>query len=135
DRKAFIDILTEGKGDVGGVMLPPPEGVWSMPPDLLATLPGYDPDVPKNRAEARKVMEKLGYGPDKRLSIKVSARNIPTYRDTAVILIDQLKEIHIDGELELIDTVQWYPKVMRKDYTVGVAVTANGLDDPDQSLY
>src|SRR6202045_816102 len=27
DRKAFIDILTEGKGDIGGAMLPPPEGV------------------------------------------------------------------------------------------------------------
>ena len=65
----------------------------------------------------------------------MSARNIPTYRDAAVILIDQLKEIHIDGELDLIDTVQWYPKVMRKDYKVGVAVTANGLDDPDQTLY
>jgi peptide/nickel transport system substrate-binding protein len=28
DRKAFIDILTEGKGNIGGAMLPPPEGVW-----------------------------------------------------------------------------------------------------------
>ena len=135
DRKAFIDILTEGKGDVGGVMQPPPEGLWGMPPDMLITLSGYGPDVQKNRNEARAIMDRLGYGPDKRLSIKVSARNIPTYRDAAVILIDQLKEIHIDGELDLIDTVQWYPKVMRKDYKVGVAVTANGLDDPDQTLY
>ena len=50
-------------------MLPPPEGVWGMPPEMLATLPGYDPDVAKNRAEARKIMEKLGYGPDKRLAV------------------------------------------------------------------
>ena len=40
-------------------------------------LPGYDPDVAKNRAEAREIMEKLGYGPDKRLEVKVSTRNIP----------------------------------------------------------
>ena len=26
DRKAFIDIITEGQGDIGGAMLPPPEG-------------------------------------------------------------------------------------------------------------
>jgi peptide/nickel transport system substrate-binding protein len=32
-----------------------------MPPDMLQTLPGYDPDVQKNRAEARTLMEKLGY--------------------------------------------------------------------------
>ena len=35
DRQAFIDIITEGQGDVGGVMLPPPEGVWGMPAELL----------------------------------------------------------------------------------------------------
>ena len=85
-------------------MLPPPEGVWGMPPEMLQTLPGYDPDVAKNRAEARKIMEKLGYGPNNRLSVKVSTRNIPPYRDPAVILIDQLKEIYIDAELELVDT-------------------------------
>jgi peptide/nickel transport system substrate-binding protein len=135
DRKAFIDILTEGKGDIGGAMLPPPEGVWGMPPDMLKTLPGYDPDVPKNRAEARKIMAKLGYGPDKRLAVTVSTRNVPPYRDPAVILIDQLKEIYIDGQLEPIDTAQWLPKVMRKDYTAALNLTGNGLDDPDQTLY
>ncbi len=135
DRKAFIDILTEGKGNIGGAMLPPPEGVWGMPLDMLKTLPGYDPDVPKNRAEARKIMDKLGYGPDKRLPVTVSTRNIPPYRDPAVILIDQLKEVYIDGQLEPIDTAQWLPKVMRKDYTVALNLTGNGLDDPDQTLY
>jgi peptide/nickel transport system substrate-binding protein len=135
DRNAFIDILSEGQGNVGGVMQPPPEGVWGMPPEILKTLPGYDPDVAKNRAEARNIMEKLGYGPDNRLKIKVSARNTPFYRDPAVILIDQLKEAYIDGELETIDTTSWYPKVMRKDYTVGLNLTGNALDDPDQNFY
>jgi len=135
DRKTFIDIITEGLGDVGGVMLPVPEGVWGMPPDMLKTLPGYDPAVAKNRAAARKIMEGLGYGPDKRLAAKVSIRNIAPTRDPAVILIDQLKEIYIDGELETIDTTQWYPKVMRKDFTVGMVVSENGLDDPDQQFY
>ena len=53
-------------------MLPAPEGIWGMPPEMLRTLPGYDPDVAKNRAEARRIMERLGYGPDKRLAVKVS---------------------------------------------------------------
>ena len=135
DRKSFIDIITLGLGDIGGVMLPAPEGVWGMPPDMLQTLPGYDPDVAKNRAAARKIMEKLGYGPDKRLPVTVSTRNIPPYRDPAIILIDQLKEIYVDGQLEPIDTAQWLPKVMRKDYTVALNLTGNGLDDPDQTLY
>ena len=57
------------------------------------------------------------------------------YRDPAVLLIDQLKEIYIDGTLKTLDTTQWYPAVMRKDYVVGVTVSENGLDDPDQQFY
>ena len=135
DRKAFIDIIGEGQGDIGGTMLPPPEGVWGMSLDMLMTLPGYDPDVAKNRAMARDVMEKLGYRPDKRLAVAVSTRNLPPYRDPAVILIDQLKEVYIDGVLETVDTTQWYPKIMRRDYTVGLNVTESGVDDPDQQFY
>ena len=89
----------------------------------------------KNRAEAREIMKKLGYGPDKRLAIEVTTRNAPAYRDPAVLLIDQLKEIYIDATLNAIDTAQWYPTVMRKDYTIGVTVSENGLDDPDQQFY
>jgi peptide/nickel transport system substrate-binding protein len=135
DRKAFIDIITEGMGDIGGVMLPPPEGVWGMPPDMLKTLPGYDSDVAKNRTEARNIMERLGYGPDNRIAVKVSIRNIAPTRDPAVILIDQLKEIYIDGELETVDTTQWYPKVQRRDFRIGMVVSENGLDDPDPLFY
>jgi peptide/nickel transport system substrate-binding protein len=135
DRKSFIDILAEGQGDVGGAMQPPPQGVWGMPAEMLRTLPGYDPDVAKNRAEAREIVKKLGYGPEKRFAVTVTTRDAPAYRDPAVLLIDQLKEIYIDGTLNAIDTTQWYPTVMRKDYTVGVTVSENGLDDPDQQFY
>jgi peptide/nickel transport system substrate-binding protein len=135
DRQAFIDIITQGQGDIGATMLPPPEGVWGMPPEKLHSLPGYDPDVAKNRAAARAIMEKAGYGPDKRLAVTVSTRNIPAYRDPAAILISQLREIYIDAELDPVDTTQWYPKIMRKDYTVGLNVTETGVDDPDQQFY
>jgi peptide/nickel transport system substrate-binding protein len=135
DRKAFIDIISEGQGDIGGVMQPLPEGVWGMPQDVLQALPGYDPDVQKNRSEAREIMGKLGYGPDKRLALKVSTRNIPPFRDPAVILIDQLKEVFIDGELEIVETALWYPKMYRKDYKIGLNLTGGGVDDPDQQFF
>jgi len=133
DRKAFIDILTEGQGEIGGVLQPPPEGLWGMPPDLLKTLSGYDPDVQKNRTEARQIMEKLGYGPNHRLPIKVSTRDLPVYRDPAVILIDQLKQVYIDGELEMIDLSRYFPKIMRKEFTVGLNLQTSG-PDPDPIL-
>src|SRR5262249_170997 len=127
DRKAFIDILMQGKGDIGATMLPPPEGLWGMPPEMLAGWPGYDPDIARNRAEARKIMEKLGYGLDNRLPVTLSSRNIPAYRDPAVILIDQLKEIYIDAVLEPVETVNWFPKI-------AINGTESGVDDPDQQF-
>ena len=45
DRKAFVDILTEGQGAIGGAMLPPPEGVWGMPREVLTSIPVYAADV------------------------------------------------------------------------------------------
>jgi peptide/nickel transport system substrate-binding protein len=135
DRKAFVEILTEGQGVVGAAMLPPPEGVWGMPADMLARLPGYEPDVAKRRAEARAIMEKLGYGPEKRLPVAVTTRNLQGYRDPAVIMIDQLKEIYIDGQLDPVDTAIYFPKLIRKDYTVGMAITETALDDPDQMYF
>jgi peptide/nickel transport system substrate-binding protein len=135
DRRSFIDIITAGEGEIGGAMQPAPSGLWGMPADMLNTLPGYDLDVQRNRAQARKIMEKLGYGPDKRLGITVSTRNTAGYRDPAVILMDQLKEIYFDAQLETLDTTQWYPKVMRKDYKVGLTVTETAVDDPDPVFY
>jgi len=116
-------------------MLPSPEGVWGMPKNLLVTLPGYDPDLNKNRLQARAIMQKLGYSPEKRLKVKIATRNIPVYRDPAVILIDQLKEIYIDAEMEVVETSIWHAKVTRKEYQVGLNLTGNGVDDPDQNFY
>jgi peptide/nickel transport system substrate-binding protein len=135
DRQAFLDILNEGKGAIGGNMMPPPNGAWGMPPEVLQTLPSYGPDVEKNRAEARKIMEKLGYGPEKRLAVKLSTRNFPAWRDPAVIMISHLKEIYIDAELDLVDTALWYSKMARKDYTVGAVPIESGVDDPDQMFF
>ena len=135
DRKSIIDIVAQGQGDLGGAMQPSPQGIWGMPAEMLGTLPGYGSDVGKNRAEARKLMEQAGYGPSNRLAIKASARNTPPFRDPAVILIDQLKEIYIDGELELVETANWFPKVYRKDYKVGLNLTGAGVDDPDVQFY
>jgi peptide/nickel transport system substrate-binding protein len=135
DRKAFIDILFEGNAAEGGALLPPPDGVWGLPPDMLKDIPGYGPDVKKNREQARAYMKKAGYGPDKHLKLKVSTRNLAVYRDPAVILIDQLKDIYIDADLDVVETGAWFGKIARNDYQIGLNLTGNGIDDPDQAFY
>lgn len=135
DRAAFVDILSEGKADIGGAMLPPPEGLWGMPKEMLRSVTGFDPDVAKSRAEGRKIMGELGYNPEKPLKIKVTTRNLPTYRDPAVLLVDHLKHVHIEGELEVLDSSIWYTRMARKDYQVGLNVTGVAIDDPDVNFY
>ena len=134
DRQAFITILSEGEGKMGGAMLPPPDGVWGLPPDKLKTIIGYG-NVAKSRDEARALMKEAGYGPDNRLKIKVSTRNIATFKDPAVILIDQLRHIWIEGELEIIDTAIYYNRVFKKDYVVALNLTGSAVDDPDVTFF
>ena len=135
DRQAFVDILMEGRGSIGAAMLPPPEGTWGLPPDKLRDLPGYDPDIAKSRDAARAIMRSLGYGPDKRLAFKLTARNLPIYRDPAAILLGQLKEIWIDGELEVVETALFIPKLLRREYQIALSLAGSGVDDPDPQFY
>lgn len=57
-------------------------------------------------------MQRLGYGPEKRLAVTLSTRNVEGYRDAAVIAISQLTEASIDAQLEVIETANWFPRVI-----------------------
>jgi peptide/nickel transport system substrate-binding protein len=134
DRKPFNTILMEGLGLMGGAMLPKPVGEWSMTPEMVSSLTGYGSDAGKNIADAQGIMQKLGYSDAKPLQIKIQTRNLPTYRDPAVILTDQLKKIYIVSELDILDTPRWYARLAKKDYTIGLNVTGVSVDDPDGNL-
>ena len=134
DRKPFNTILMEGNARLGGAMLPKPTGEWGMPDEMVNSLTGYGSDTGKNIGEARAIMEKLGYSETKPLQIKIQTRNLPTYRDPAVIVSDQLKKIHIVSELDILDTPRWYSKLSRKEYTIGLNVTGVSVDDPDGNI-
>ena len=135
DRKAFVDILGDGQGDIGTALLPAPEGQWSMPKEMMEKLPGYDPGVKKSRAEAQNIMRSLGYGPDNHLNVKIMTRNLPDFRDPAAIVSDQVRNIWIDSELELVETANFIPRLIRSDFVLALTAIGSGLDDPDQNFY
>ena len=134
DRKAFNEIMGEGKLGIGGAMMPLPDGRWGMPSEVLEQQPGYARDVEKSRAEGREIMESLGYTADKPLRIKVTTRSLDSYKDAAVILIDHLRAIHIAGELQVVESSVWYNLMQKTDYKVALNVTGVGVDDPDANL-
>jgi peptide/nickel transport system substrate-binding protein len=134
DRAAFITSIYRGEALKGGALIPPPYGVWGLPPAQVAKLPGYG-DPAKNIAEARKLMEGLGYGPSNLLKVTVSTRALDVYVDDAVWIVAQLKNIYMDPVLEQVETASWFPKVARRDFQLGVNFTAGVVDDPDAVLF
>jgi peptide/nickel transport system substrate-binding protein len=133
DRQAYIDIISGGKSSVSINMMPGPEGQWGMPEDMRSKLLGYG-DVAKQQAEARKIMESLGYGPNNRLPVKVATRDFATYKDPAVIFVDQLNKIYFDATMELVESSIWHSRLTKKNYAVGMNTSGVGIDDPDAVL-
>ena len=139
DRDAFSKIQYEGQAMIGGNMMPKPAGVWGIPDDKAHEFLGYGPNMDPSEKEARlkqaqKIMEELGYGPDNPLETKVSTRKLAAYTDAAVILVDQLKQIYISGELEPLETAQYFAAVAQGDYAVALNHTGVAVDDPDANL-
>jgi peptide/nickel transport system substrate-binding protein len=92
------------------------------------------PDAKRTSPRRRRSCRKLGYSDAKPLQIKIQTRNLPTYRDPAVILTDQLKKIYITSELDILDTPRWYARLAKKDYTIGLNLTGVSVDDPDGNI-
>ena len=105
-----------------------------MPTEMLQTIPGYDPDVEKSRAEAREMMKKAGYGPDKQLQLRCRPATCRFPRPGG----DPDRSAEADlrrGRPRNGRDRQLAPKVTRKDYTVAMNNTGSGVDDPDQMFY
>jgi peptide/nickel transport system substrate-binding protein len=134
DRQAFITILSQGASTISGNMMPLPEGLWGMPKEKLEALTGYSGTMAERRAQALKIMEELGYSAQKKLSVKVSTRDLAAYKDATVILVDQLNQVHFAAELDIIESSVWFGRAARQDYWVALNLTGSSVDDPDATL-
>ena len=134
DRQGFIDIMSHGHSSIAGVMMAGPEGNWGMPKEVLEKLPGYGGTLAERQAEARKLMETAGYGPSNRLKVKVSTRDFSSYKQPAVLPVDQLNKLNFDAELEIIDSSQWFGRAGRQDYSIAFNLSGVAIDDPDVTI-
>jgi peptide/nickel transport system substrate-binding protein len=137
DRNAFISVMSEGRFVQGGALLAPPAGVWGVTGEQLAQagVDGYTGTIEQRREEARRIMREAGYSEQNPLRVKVATRDIPSYRDPAVIMIDHLKSIFIEAELQTLDTGVWYTHLARAPWTLAMNQNGAAIDDPDVILY
>lgn len=78
-------------------------------------------------AEARTILE--GSGLDHPLSVKLPIRNIAIAGGPAIILVDRLKGIQVDADLDLIESSIGFPKRSAR------IMRSVSVDDPGQQSY
>jgi peptide/nickel transport system substrate-binding protein len=137
DRDAFLRILGEGHFVTGGAMLAPPHGVWGVTGEELAAagVDGFAGTPEERRAEAQRLMRALGHGPQNPLQLRLITRDSPSYRDPAVILIDHLKAVFIEAELQVLESSVWYNTLVRNTWGIAQNQSGTAIDDPDVFLY
>jgi len=134
DRRALIQAAHQGGAVLGAAMLPKPYGVWGMLEKDLLALPGYG--KPEDmKAQARKLLAEAGITPEKPLKVEVGVRAIAIYLDMASFVVNELKQVGIEGTLKQVETAQWHPMATRGDYQMGANLTGLGTDDPDANFY
>jgi peptide/nickel transport system substrate-binding protein len=50
-------------------------------------------------------------------------------------VINELKQVGIEGTLKQVETAQWHPMATRGDYQIGANLTGVGTDDPDANFF
>jgi peptide/nickel transport system substrate-binding protein len=134
DRNAYVRGVRQNGAVTGAALMPKPLGFWGLPDAELRTLAGYR-DPAKDKAEAKQLLAKAGYGPDKPLRIDLVTRTLPIYLDLASFVVDQLRLIGMEATLKQLDTAAWFPALSRRDFQIGANLTAGGFDDPDAYLF
>jgi len=134
DRHAYVQGVRQNGAIVGAAMMPKPLGFWGLPESDLRTLAGYR-EPAQDKAEAKRLLASLGYGPGRPLRFEMVTRSIPIYVDLGSFVVDQLRLVGVEATLRQIDTAAWFPALARRDYQIGANLTAGGFDDPDAYFF
>jgi len=135
DRREFVK-ATQGEGRFGGNLMAPPFGVWGLTPAQLETVPGGGKNVEKNRAEARKLMQEAGYGPNNKLKTSFFVRaSSPAFLLGATLAADQLRTIYIDGDIAVQEYSMFTAALIKGAYQMAFETSGTAVDDPDAVFY
>lgn len=124
------------------------EKVWAnaMSPGYSMVPPGIDGYTSSKAAfadksqidreeDAKKILEKLGYGPDKPLKMEIRYNTSENHKNTAVAIQEQLKPLGIDVSLLNTDTKTHYGHLEQKgDFDVARAGWIADYKDPETFL-
>lgn len=125
DRKAVLDAVLFGEGQVTGPIVPT-LGNWSTPVDQL---PLYKPD----QAKAKQLLAEAGVGTGLTMSILASPL-YPQFISIALVLQRQLKAVGITVNLDQVEWGTFIDRWKKRDFETFVSYNGSG-NDPDRALY
>jgi peptide/nickel transport system substrate-binding protein len=134
DRRALIDAVYQGGAATGAAMAPRPHGVWGLLDGDLRTLPGLGA-APDEKSRARALLTEAGFGAGNPLKLELLTRGLPAFLDLASFLATELKRVGIEASVRQVETSQWEPQKIRRDFILGADRTAMEPDDPDATFY
>ena len=105
---------------------------WIYPESHYLGLPGYNPDTKEQDiAEAKKLMEQEGFGPDNILSLKILSTSTGVGLRRAEAIASELKEIYMDVELLKLDGPSFSERQRSGDFQMFSADFGGLYFDPD----
>jgi peptide/nickel transport system substrate-binding protein len=119
--------------EVAGIQVPGTP--WATPPEELAKLAGYWPDIDKSRAEARRLLREAGV-PDG-FAFTFRNRGIPMpYEPLGIWLIDQWRQIGLNVRHEVVESAAYYGQVLRPgSFDVAMDFQCGYIVEPDLDIY
>ena len=116
----------------GGFLRPGYE--YALPEAELVKIPGYDRDIEKSRAEARRLLKEAGV---ENLTLKLHNRTLPEpYTPVGVFLIDQWRRIGVTVEHSQVETSPYFGNLVDGKFDVAlypVTVPADEVTAQHQS--
>lgn len=90
--------------------------------------PGLENMYPTDLAKAREFLAEAGY-PDGFRTVLTVPSNYPFHVDTAQIIVEQLKKVGIEAEIELVEWAVWLQRVYHgRDYAMTITGLSGKLD-------
>ena len=122
-----IKIITKDDATLGGYM--PPSGRWTLTPDEIGKIPGYQPFSDAGVAEGKKLLAAAGV-PDG-TTINVLTENQKDTEAQALFIIDQFKRVGFKGVMVNLETVALYDRMTKFEFDLAAVGGGAALDDPD----
>jgi len=117
---------------VAGVQVPGTS--FATPPEELAKVAGYWPDIEKSRAEARRLLKEAGV--PEGFTFTFSNRGIPMpYEPLGVWLIDQWRKVGLNVNQQVIEAASYFGTIRKGDAQVHMDFQCGYIVEPDLDLY